>query len=152
MGQLTALEPDPRVERVTIRGRTLDVRPLTVARTPAFLREGGPALLAIFAGESLQPLFKPATPAGEKLALVSQLLAEHQQALVNAIAVALDESPADLAQLNPAELVELVAAVLGVNLDFFVRAVAPQLGRLALHLVRIQSRLSSATSSAPPRA
>lgn len=147
-GVLSHLDPDPRVARVEIRGRIVEVRPLRVERMPAFLRAGAVPFAAIFAGETVAALGQ-ADPAA-RVALVADLLEKHQAALVDAIAIASGEHAGDVAALNAAELLELLTQVLEVNLDFFARSVAPALGRLALSLGRIQSRMPSAKSSAAP--
>ena len=141
--QLSALEPDARCEIVEIRGIKLEVRPLPVSRMPAFLEHAEPVVSAIGAG--------PGGLEGFGFMDWLRLVKDHKDHLVQAVATALDEDPQDVANLHDAEILELLVAIVGVNLDFSTRQVIPAVGRLAQLFLGLASRLSSSGLNKPSR-
>ncbi|HEU4589378.1 MAG TPA: hypothetical protein VFS13_00605 [Steroidobacteraceae bacterium] len=142
MGQLSALEADTRFVGVDVRGRTIEVRPLTAAQIPPFVRLAFPVLESVFRAR------KDGTSLDELAALIP-LIEQNLGQVCEAIAVALNEEPGDVQQLNAGELTQMVCAVLDVNLDFFVRQATPAIARLAQLFVQLQRQTSSPVSKTP---
>lgn len=108
MDELETLQGGQQVV-LMVGGKTLAVRPLTIGQYPAFAR-------------AIRPL-APALDADEPDWLA--LVAEHGEALIEAASVATGIGRDDLGRLDPDEFIEIAAAILAVNMDFFVRRLAP---------------------------
>lgn len=101
---------DPPSVEVTLNGRPVTIRPLTVGQIPAFARAIRPL------GDLFQRIESLTT------ADVLDMLADHGEQVIEAAAVATGLQGEDLQDVNPGEFVSLVAAVIRVNADFFRRA------------------------------
>lgn len=122
----TALSDDydaisPQGRGATVRGQPMEVTPLTVGQIPAVMRALRGVDLARFDAGDLEAL--------------SDLLADHGDALITALAVAARQHEAVVAGLELDEFLALLAVVIEVNADFFARRVAPA---MKLTLARIQ--------------
>jgi hypothetical protein len=123
-----ALPPVP--VSIEIAGESIDLTPLKVGEVPAFAR-------------AVQPIAASLSASPDWLAL----LAEHGQALIEAIALA-SRRPVDwVAVLDLDEAVRLAEAVFGVNADFFIQRLLPSVMRAA---ARIGQTLESPTPGATP--
>ena len=105
----------PKVVEVEVGGATVSVKPLTVGQFPLFAR-------------AIRPL-APALQGGGYDWL--DLIADHGEALIESVALATGITREDLAGLPPDEFVGLAAAVLEVNMDFFVRRLTPAVSAAA---------------------
>lgn len=120
MEDVSVLEAASR--EVAYRGETLRVTPLKVGQIPRFLRIVRPMFGAL-GGAALSP----GSAAGGVELDIMQLVADHGEALIEAVAVATGK-PADwVGQGEADEFAHLVKAVLEVNADFFAKKVAPLL-------------------------
>jgi hypothetical protein len=123
-----ALPPVP--VSIEIAGERIDLTPLKVGEVPAFAR----AIQPVAAGLSASP---------DWLAL----LAEHGEAVIEAIAIA-SRRPRDwVASLDLDQAVRLAEAVFGVNADFFIRRLLPSVTQAA---ARIGQTLERQTPGATP--
>lgn len=125
----------PPTRSLDIGGESIDVRPLRVGQLPAFTR----AIAALLA-------------AGESIDDPVDLVAKYPEEIAAATAVALDR-PRDWVDARELDqMVDLVAAIIEVNADFFVRRVLPKMeaasGRITALLGPIASKGSSATATA----
>ncbi|MGH8521943.1 MAG: hypothetical protein ACREU9_11115 [Gammaproteobacteria bacterium] len=116
---------------MVVGGKTLEVVPLTVGQLPAFAR----------AIRSLAP----ALQGGEADWL--GLLAEHGESMIAAVGIATGLKHEDLAGLPPDEFVALAAALMEVNMDFFVRRLTPAVNAAAEKIVTVSG--AGATRSKP---
>lgn len=97
----------PEERAVSWNGRTVAVRPLTLAQFPAFARAVAPVLPALLSGQ------------------IVPALVEHPDRVVAAIAAATGVPEAELRAGDPAEFVGLAEAAIGINADFFARRLLP---------------------------
>lgn len=107
-------------ERVVVMGaREITLRPLTIGQLPAFsraLKAAVPALEAMLSGD------------GDIGASdVVGLLADHGDAVLEALAVATKLDRSEIDNLDPATAMSLVGEVMAINRDFFARRLAPAL-------------------------
>jgi len=115
---------------VEIAGERIDLTPLKVGEVPAFAR-------------AVQPIAASLSASPDWLAL----LADHGEAVIEAIAIA-SRRPRDwLASLDLDEAVRLAESVFEVNADFFIRRLLPSVTQAA---VRIGQTLESPTPGATP--
>lgn len=105
----------PKTLDVAAFGGIVLVVPLTVGQLPAFAR-------------AIRPL-APTLQSGGADWL--DLLAEHGEAMIESVGIGTGLTPADLHGLPPDEFVALAAAVMEVNMDFFVRRLAPAVSAVA---------------------
>lgn len=145
---MAVLEEAPPPTRVDFRGESIEVKPLLLAKVPAFLR-------------ALQPMYPQLAGAYSALdagqdgvvgALVVSLLAEHGERLYEAIGQAIDKSADWVADTDDmGGLVELATAIVAVNASFFVQQVVPRLAGLPMHLRTLTGagRMLSGSSSMP---
>jgi len=109
-----------RVEKaITVGGRDLTLRPLTIGQLPGFARALKAALPAIAA------LMEDGRKVDAEA--IADLIAEHGENVLEALAIASRLPRADVDALDPVAALELVAEVLAINRDFFVRRLAPAL-------------------------
>jgi hypothetical protein len=119
-----ALGGASRKRTVQVRGETIEVSPMTVRRIRDFLPHARP-LMATVNGlleqvvktRSLDELLKAQT--------LMTLIEQHGEHVVKATAAAVGREAAWIDDAMPDELLELVTAVVSVNLDFFVRRLIP---------------------------
>ncbi len=122
----TALADDfdaisPQGRGATVCGQPIEVTPLTVGQIPAVMRALRGVDLARFDGDNLDVL--------------GDLLADHGDGIITAVAIAARQPQPVVADLELDEFLALFAVVLEVNADFFARRVAPA---LKLTLARVQ--------------
>ena len=137
---LATFFPEPRTE--TIAGVTLTIPNLKVRQLAPF-------------GKAADP-FMPLILTGDYLAAVTH----HTDAVCAAVSMVTGAEPEWLGNLDPDEMMQLVAAVFEVNLDFFAQRLLPQKAALQARMVELLSRLvgeqaslgSSATDTALPNA
>lgn len=118
------------VTELTVGGEQLEVRPLTVGQLPAFMR----------AIRGIELLWTAAELD------VAALVADHGEALIEAAAIATVRPAEWVRGLGLDEFMQLVAAVLEINADFFVRRVLPGLTGV---LERLTTVMAGVTSSPP---
>ena len=123
-----ALPPVPVV--LVIGGERLELTPLKVGELPAFAR-------------AVQPVAASLSASPDWLAL----LAEHGEAVIEAVAIA-SRRPAEwVAGLGLDEAVRLAEAVFEVNADFFIQRVLPGLTEAAARISTLGARIPGATHS-----
>lgn len=123
-----ALPPVPVF--VEIAGEHIDLAPLKVGEVPAFAR-------------AVQPIAASLSASPDWLAL----LAEHGEAVIEAVAIAARRPREWVMNLDLDEAVSLAEAVFGVNADFFIRRLLPSVTQAA---ARIGQTLESPTRGAMP--
>lgn len=123
-----ALPPVP--VSVEIAGEKIELTPLKVGEVPAFAR-------------AVRPLAASLSASPDWL----NLMAEHGEAAIAAIAIAARRSVDWVAGLDLDEAVRLAEAVFGVNADFFIRRVVPRVTQAA---ARIGQMMESPTPGAMP--
>ncbi len=102
---------------VEIAGERIDLTPLKVGEVPAFAR-------------AVQPIAASLSASPDWLAL----LADHGEAVIEAIAIA-SRRPRDwLASLDLDEAVRLAESVFEVNADFFIRRLLPSVTQAAARI------------------
>ena len=119
---LEAIEPGD-IRTVSTASGDIVVEPLRIGQLPAFtraIRSCGGLLLAVADG-------------AEPDAMLFQI-AEHGDAIIEACAVATRQDVTRIADLTPDEFIALIAAVIGVNRDFFARRMNPELLARVAHL------------------
>lgn len=121
----------PQTRSLTVSGRDIVVQVLRVRQYPAFTRAVAKPYDLIVAGQYMAAL------------------TEYPDDTIGAIAAATDLEPAFLAELDGHEFLQLAEAVLGLNLDFFARAVFPAALKLAqtMRAAMTSFALSPASSS-----
>lgn len=137
---LATFFPEPRTE--IIAGVTLTIPNLKVRQLAPF-------------GKAADP-FMPLILTGDYLAVVTH----HTDAVCAAVSMVTGAEPEWLGNLDPDEMMRLIAAVFEVNLDFFAQRLLPQKAALQARMVELLSRLvgeqaspgSSATDTASPNA
>ena len=105
----------PEVKKLDIRGRAVEVGPLTVRQIPVMIKA-----FSVFSG-------KAATDSGVQKDDWMTLFAEHTDKIVEAIAVAIRQPQDWVYELHPDEAIILCEAIWEVNQDFFVNRVLPVL-------------------------
>ncbi len=123
------LEPPTRTVR--LRGREVEIRPMTVGLVPKVTR-------------TLRDVRFGALDSGG----IMQLVADHGEAVLEASAYATGIELEEVKALQLPEFVELFAAVLEVNAAFFSQAVARMLATVAQ--LNGGDGPTSSTSSSPP--
>ena len=124
----SALPPVPVT--LVIGGERLELTPLKVGELPAFAR-------------AVQPVAASLSASPDWLAL----LAEHGEAVIEAVAIA-SRRPAEwVAGLGLDEAVRLAEAVFEVNADFFIQRVLPGLTKAAARISTLGTRIPGATHS-----
>lgn len=108
MSDLEVFVPQPRVLRVA--GVDITLYPLRVRQLPAVLKALAPIMSDL---------------GGEKGWL--DLLADHSERIIEAVAVSSGQSHAWICELSPDELIVIAEGVWEINQDFFARAVLPRL-------------------------
>jgi len=119
---LEAIEPGD-IRTVSTASGDIVVEPLRIGQLPAFtraIRSCGGLLLAVADGADPSALL--------------DVIADHGDAVIEACAVATREDVKRIADLTPDEFIALIAAVIGVNRDFFARRMNPELLARVAHL------------------
>ena len=115
---------------VEIAGERIDLSPLKVGEVPAFAR-------------AVQPIAASLSASPDWLAL----LAEHGDAVIEAVAIAARRPRDWVMNLDLDEAVRLAEAVFAVNADFFIQRLLPSVTQAA---ARIGQTLESPTRGAMP--
>lgn len=141
----TAIEfISPPEQAVTIDGREIVIRPITMRQLPALVRCVEPVL-----GDVMS---LAAAPSGEG---ALQLLARHGAAIIEALVICTGEERAKIEQMTPDRAAVLLLAAAQVNADFFVQAV-PSLKAQASSVAPLlaakwaELQAGGSTSGAPP--
>ncbi len=122
-----ALPPVPVT--LVIGGERLDLTPLKVGDVPAFAR-------------AVQPVAASLSASPDWLAL----LAEHGEAVIDAVAIASRRPPEWVTNLALDDAVRLAEAVFEVNADFFIQRVLPSLTEVATRVSQtLGARIPGAT-------
>lgn len=108
---LNVIEP-PAVQ-FSFHGEPLKISALRVGQIPAIMR----ALQGVDLSD------------GFELDALNDLIALHGDQVIDAVAIAIAQPSARVAELLPDEFIELAAKVLEVNGDFFVQRAAPAMKR-----------------------
>lgn len=124
-----ALPPLP--VSLLIAGDTLELTPLKVGELPAFTR-------------AIRPFAERLGADPDWFAL----LAEHGEAVLDALAIASRRPRAWVEGLDVDEAIRLAEALLEVNADFFVRRVSPEIARVAASL---DARIRQTAGAMPSR-
>jgi hypothetical protein len=128
---LAALPPAPT--SIVIGGERFDLTPIKVGEVPAFAR-------------AVQPVAASLSASPDWLAL----LAEHGEAVIEALAIASRRPTAWVTGLELDDAVRLAQAVFEVNADFFIRRVLPSVTEAAARIgARMPGPMSSSDSSVP---
>ena len=127
-----ALPPVPVT--LVIGGERLELTPLKVGEIPAFARAVQPAVATLSASLSASP---------DWLAL----LAEHGEAVIDAVAIASRRPSEWVTSLALDDAVRLAEAVFEVNADFFIQRVLPSLTEAA---TRVSQTLGAKIPGAMP--
>ena len=121
-----ALPPVPVT--LVIGGERLELTPLKVGDVPAFAR-------------AVQPVAASLSASPDWLAL----LAEHGEAVIDAVAIASRRPPEWVTNLALDDAVRLAEAVFEVNADFFIQRVLPSLTEAATRVSQtLRSRIPGA--------
>ena len=123
-----ALPPVPVT--LVIGGEPLELTPIRVGELPAFAR-------------AVQPVAVSLSASPDWLAL----LAEHGEAVIDAVAIASRRPPEWVTNLALDDAVRLAEAVFEVNADFFIQRVLPSLTEAA---TRVSQSLGARISGAMP--
>ena len=124
-----ALPPVPVT--LVIGGERLEFTPLKVGEVPAFAR-------------AVQPVAASLSASPDWLAL----LAEHGEAVIDAVAIASRRPPEWVTNLALDDAVRLAEAVFEVNADFFIQRVLPSLTEAATRVSQtLGARIPGATHS-----
>lgn len=121
----------PKVIEVEVRGETVSVKPLTVDKIPLFARAIRPCVPAL-QGVGGQDWLR--------------LLAEHGESMIDSVGIATGIEREGFNGLPPDEFVVLASAVMEVNMDFFVRRLAPAVSAAAEKMM-----LASGTGAMPSK-
>ena len=110
---------------VLFRGERLEIRPLTIGQIPRLLRTAQPVVDAIIdstvlVGDDIDEGL---------LGFVMTLLADHGEAVIDALAIITGKSREYIAEGDLAESAELAMKVAKVNRDFFDQRLGPLLRR-----------------------
>lgn len=120
MSALATLFPEPLI--VKTRAGEFAVSPITVGRLAAFSRAVAPFI---------RQLSDPAKPFANAREAVLLLLAEHGDAVLDAVAIGVGIKREQVESLLPDDALALAGAVLEANLDFFLNQVVPRLASVA---------------------
>lgn len=120
--------------RITIADRTLDLQPVKVRDLPAFLAAVEPIARELAGGDLMGALVRQA------------------DRVIEATAIGAGVERAWLEAREADELVELAAAVIEANADFFVRRVMPRLTEAAEKIAAIASGGTSGSPGSSDRA
>jgi hypothetical protein len=133
-GGLNIIEPAGTA--ATFGGREILVTPLSVGLLPSFARAIKPISAAVEGIATGKVLLN--------LETMLDLLADHGDAIITAVAIAARIPEAELRDGDPAELVDLAAIAMKVNADFFARRLTPAL------VAAMAARPAPATPGAGP--
>jgi hypothetical protein len=130
MSDHDVIAPEPTA--ANFNGKAIEIRPLKVGQLPGFARAIKPiggAIEAMATGR-----------AALDFAGILAIVADHGEAVVDAVSIATGVPKAELNDATPDQLIELVVVVLKVNADFFK-------GRLTPAILAAVNRVVPATES-----
>lgn len=116
---------------VSISTGKLDITPVRIKELPAFTR-------------AIEPFVQEIMAPGDNDVDVAGLLIKNSEQVIDAVVIGTRLSRAAIDALDVDDLVVLAGAVIEVNLDFFIRRVAPRMSRLTEALM---ARVAGANSS-----
>lgn len=116
----------PAQSEVSINGETLTITPIKVKELAAFTR-------------AISPMVGVFQMAGASHKILPELLLEHTDDFIQAVAVATRKPIEWVNELEVDELMTLAAAVIEVNADFFMTRVLPS---MSSGLLRLNDRLN----------
>lgn len=129
MNDFSVLETVTR--KVEFRGEQLNVSPLKVGQMPPFTRAIRPCLAAIVGfivsvppDGAVNGGGEPTTDIEINVEKIVGLIADHGEAIIEAVSIATKMPREKIEDATPEEFLVLVTAVIGVNIDFFARAMA----------------------------
>ncbi len=108
---------EPATTSATFNGREIQIRPLTVGKLPGFARAIKPisgSIEAIASGAAVPDLFT-----------ILAMVAEHGEAVVDAVSIATGVEREELMRATPDQLIELAVVAIRVNADFFKGRLTP---------------------------
>ena len=118
----------PEVQQLTFNGSAIEVHPLNVLQAIQISRSLKQVLPAL---DKLAPLLVEDGGDGTDVALLVELLADFGEPLTEAVAIATGLQLKDVqGSRDMAGLIDVIAAIVRVNTDFFVQQVAPYLAGL----------------------
>lgn len=127
----------PPTITVMVGGESLLLSPVRLGQLPALVRAAAPIFDRLASGN------------------VVQVLLEEPDAVLHAVQAATGIERARIDALALDEAVDLVAAVIELNADFFTRAVAPRIGAATARLAAVSETVAGgvgAMAMAPPAA
>lgn len=123
---------------VVIATGELEIKPIKVKQLPAFAK----AIAPLAGLEFLKPratIVKDGESAGFDVDIGFLLQGTYADDFINAVAIGSNLSRDALDNLDLADLINLGAAVLEVNLDFFTQRLMPQLSQITQNLLAKQA-------------
>lgn len=103
----------PKSIELTVGGEQLTITPIKVKELSSFTR-------------AISPMMDTFNEAGRD-ELISKLIFNHTYSLIKATAIAARKTEDFVNQLDIDELVDLVTAIIEVNIDFFMQKVLPKI-------------------------
>lgn len=116
----------PPVVKVTAGGESLEITPVRVKQLVAFGRAIKPAIPAVIKTFDASD----AASEGDQATLIVGLVADHGDEIQQAVAIATGKGTAWVGDLNMADFIRLIGAVLQVNSDFFRNAILVEVANL----------------------
>lgn len=126
VNELEQLVGDTPAIEVRAGGETIRVSPIKVRELSPFMKAVEPMLAMIDRTDRNQ--------------LVTDLLVQHTDSLIRAVAIGVRKSEDFINALDIDELIELAAVVIEVNTDFFIQRVLP---KVAQGTERLESRMNN---------
>lgn len=127
---------DPPGQKVTVAGRSVTVRPLTIGQIPRFARAIRPAAPLLTGDQDIDWL---------------ALVAEHGDSLIEAAAVATGIESKEIESLPPDEFVLLCGAIFESNVLFFVQRLAPAMERASDRVVAATATIPVGAGAIPSK-
>jgi hypothetical protein len=122
MDPLDVIDPAPRIAH--FRGERLELRPLTLGDLPAFSRLVRPVVEEFYGGR--HPEWE-----GDDTLMAIEMLELHGESIIEAAAIATGKPAKFIAEgKGPAELLDLIRAIVEINRDFFLNLVRVTQSRL----------------------
>lgn len=121
------------MKQITINGTAIDIRPLRVKHLTEAARIAEPIMRAVAEAGSFDPM----------------KLLRHADDIIALVALATGTEEAWVGDLDATDLMELAAAVIEVNADFFTRSLVPRFEALTQNLSTTSLHAQLTPSSAP---
>lgn len=119
---------------LTLDGRSITIAPIKIRHLPAFVRAVEPIAKALAQGDVLAAL------------------AQHTEALIEAVCIGAGLERAWLEEREADVLVALAAEVIEVNADFFVQRILPQIEQAGMGIMTLSASLSAASTPSSAQA